>query len=129
MQTFVYPAKIVYIYEAGVFEAIIDLGFKVHYKARLRLKGFTLTDQDIAVIQQAKHFAMDIFLDKRAIIRTHKQGREWLADVFLPGTTQRFAPAQVVIDGKSFVDMNTYLQLAAAYEFDSQMSDWEAGDF
>lgn len=130
MQTFVYPAKIVYIYDAGTFEAIVDLGFKVHYKARLRLKEFVLPDpHDIVASQQAKRFVMDIFLDKRAIVRTSKQGREWLADVFLPGTTQRFQAAEVKIDGTSFVDMKTYVHLAAAYDFDASMSDWVVGDF
>lgn len=128
MQTFVYPAKIVYIYEAGKFEAIIDLGFKVHTKSTLHLRGYAPPETG-RLPRAAKQCVMQMFLDKRAILRSYKQGRDWYVDAFFPGNSQVFADAIIEIDGRPYLDMAQCLSVLERYDFDHTVSDWVYEEF
>jgi hypothetical protein len=128
MRAFVYPAKIVYVYEANVLEAIIDLGFALRQKKTLRVDGLEVpslrnpNDEDRRTALLAKKLVMDSFLNKDVYVATIKRSSNYYADVFLPGDSQH-REAVVEVDGVPFVDLATYVKVLSRYDFDTKLSD------
>jgi len=88
-----YKAKIKSVYDGdGAFEAIVDLGMKIHISKKIRLLGIDTPEMRGEQLQAAKvvrDFVRELILDKDVIIHTKrdstgKYGR-LLADIFIGG--------------------------------------------
>lgn len=128
MRAFVYPAKIVYVYEAGVLEAIIDLGFALRQKRTLRVDNLDIpslrnpNDEDRRTALLAKKLVMDSFLNKDVFVATIRRNNNYYAEVYLPGDSKH-KEAVVFVDGVPFVDLAQYVKVLARYDFDVKQSD------
>lgn len=85
-----YRAKIVGVYDGDSVTALVDLGFKINFTIKIRLRG--INTPEIRGVERpegliAKARVVDLILNKDVILKTHKDrtgkyGR-YLGEVFL----------------------------------------------
>ena len=90
---YTYKAKCVTVVDGDVYDFLIDLGFNLTYKARVRLADASTpeiraaTEAERQHARSAKSFVERLMLDKTVTVTTHKSnvafGR-FLATVILP---------------------------------------------
>lgn len=105
MKIRVYPAQIVYVYDADTIRADVDLGFEVWARrVPLRIFGIDAPEMGTDEGRAARDFVRDLFPPGRdVIIRTHgreKYGR-WLAEVnFTDPDAGTLGLADVLLDAR-----------------------------
>lgn len=85
-----YRAKIVGVYDGDSVTALVDLGFKINFTIKIRLRG--INTPEIRGVERpegliAKARVVDLILNKDVILKTHKDrtgkyGR-YLGEIFL----------------------------------------------
>lgn len=87
-----YNAFITRIVDGDTFEAIVDLGFEIKYKIRIRLKDIDTpetwrpkSEAEREHGEEATKFVKNLIENKNVIIKTYKQGiyNRYIADVFV----------------------------------------------
>jgi micrococcal nuclease len=91
---YIYKATVTYIVDGDTVDVIVDLGFNIFHKVRLRLNGIDtpeLRDRDPekrARGVEARRRVIELLQDREVVIeskKTDKFGR-WLADIYLEST-------------------------------------------
>lgn len=88
---YLYKAKIVKVIDGDTVDAVLDLGFYMSAKLRLRLNGINtpeLTSQDVreaSNARQAKMILASLVESKDVLLKTYKADKygRWLADIIL----------------------------------------------
>lgn len=85
-----YRAKIIGVYDGDSVTALVDLGFKINFTIKIRLKGINTPEirgkeRSEGLIAKAR--VVDLILNKDVILKTHKDrtgkyGR-YLGEIFL----------------------------------------------
>jgi micrococcal nuclease len=92
-QRFIYDATIVNIVDGDTVDAVIDLGFSLTMKLRLRFYGIDtqeMNDKDPVLreqAQRAKASVSDRILNKQVVLETYKPDKygRYLADIYYAG--------------------------------------------
>ena len=84
---FTYNANIYNVVDGDTIDAIVDLGFKLYIKMRLRLAGIDTPEKNTPLGKVVKQFVTDSLLDKNVVIQTTKPDKygRTLATVILAG--------------------------------------------
>jgi hypothetical protein len=129
MKPYVYHAKVIYVYDATTYEVIVDLGFHVHMKAKIKIKdldtpGFhSLDTEEQKRAQFAKKIAVNSLLNKHVLIETEK-GKPgiWNVSMFLPGST-KFENARVADSSTPLIDVRKYFEEMSDFGYDQNRVD------
>jgi len=87
-----YKARIIDVYDGDTATAIVDLGFHVSKKIKMRFYGIDTPEirgeeRDLGLI--SKQRVVDLILNKEVMIKTYKDKKDkygrWLAEIYLPG--------------------------------------------
>jgi endonuclease YncB( thermonuclease family) len=115
MNRYSYSAVIVRVVDGDTVYAKVDLGFHVYVEMALRLNGIDtaeifrpVNDIERTHGMKAKNFLIDLILNKKVVINTHKTGKygRWIADIYLDDKSV----VQELIDNK-FEKRSNYLLL------------------
>ena len=86
-----YKATITDVYDGDSVTAIVDLGFKISIKLKLRLSGINAPEirgEEKSLGLVSKERLSQLILNKEVIIKTSKDRQEkygrWLAEIYLP---------------------------------------------
>jgi micrococcal nuclease len=110
-----YSAKVIRVVDGDTMDVLVDLGFCVHFRVRLRLSGIDCPETHGAVAVPegltAMQFTKDKVEGKQVILKTHKQEKygRYLAEVFIPDDK-----GNLKIEGK-LNDMLVQANLARPY--------------
>jgi hypothetical protein len=120
----VYNAKVIYVYDAATYEMIVDLGFHVHMKAKVRIVDFdipsfhSLDAEEQKRAQFSKKFAVNMLLNRRVLIETEKgKSGLWGVQMYLPGTT-KYEAARVPGSGTPLIDVRRYFEEMSDFGYD-----------
>lgn len=90
-----YKATITDVYDGDSVTAIVDLGFKIFTKLKIRLAGINTPEikgEDREAGLVSKDRLTELILNKEVIIKTSKDKQEkygrWLAEIYLPEQAQ-----------------------------------------
>lgn len=90
-----YKATITDVYDGDSVTAIVDLGFKIFTKLKIRLAGINTPEikgEDREAGLVSKDRLTELILNKEVIIKTSKDKQEkygrWLAEIYLPEQEQ-----------------------------------------
>lgn len=113
---YTYVASIIRVVDGDTFDCLIDVGFGIQMKDRIRLKGINTPELPTQKGKEAKQVLTEI-LGKcpRVIMRTRKSGNfgRWLGDVFaLPGCAD---PVKIAAEGEYVNQMMMDKGLAEGY--------------
>lgn len=129
MKPYTYHAKVIYVYDAMTYEVIVDLGFHVHMKARVKISGLdapcfhSIDAEEQKHAQHAKKLAVNLLLNKHVIIETEKgKNGVWNINMFLPGVT-KYESARLVDCGVSLVKVREYFEEMSNYGYDQNKLD------
>jgi micrococcal nuclease len=90
-QDYVYNATVLDVYDADTCTLVIDLGFKVYIKEKVRLSGIDTPEirtknlMEKRAALKARDFVRKMILEKTVTISTRKEGKfgRYIADIFL----------------------------------------------
>lgn len=101
---FEYKAKITNVVDGDTVDAIIDLGFKITSKQRLRVARIDTPERGENGYQEAKEFVQHCVLNKEVDIKSEKISK-W-----------GYYLAEVYIEGRNLSDMLIAANLAKSYD-------------
>jgi hypothetical protein len=129
VKPYVYHAKVIYVYDATTYELIVDLGFHVHMKAKVKILDLdtpnfhSLDAEEQKRAQFAKKIAVNTLLNRRVLIATEK-GKYglWNVRMFLPGTT-KIESARVLESSTPLINIQQYFEAMSDYGYDQNRVD------
>lgn len=77
------------VVDGDTVDAMIDLGFKLYTKQRLRLSGLDTPERGQEGFSEAKQYMIDMVLNKPVVIQTEKTSKfgYYLAEIFLENSS------------------------------------------
>lgn len=130
-QSYIYEAKVIYVLEGGLYDMVIDTGFYIFVRQRVRPFSITIpslrstTPEEKVAGRRAKDCAMKLLLHRPVLIETFKEQRydsTWSANIYLPVDSQ-YTQTQVVLDGISYTDAVKYLKVLSDNGWDTEKID------
>lgn len=119
VKRFVHSAKILFVHEGNLFDALFDLGFNITVRQPVRIRGLDLPElrspdtKAREIAKKAKDCSMRLLLNKWCLIETFKEGRRptiWPGHIFLSAQT-RYGDTRIIVEGEEYVDVCKYLRL------------------
>jgi micrococcal nuclease len=90
---YTYKAKIISVYDGDTVTAIVDLGFKISFKIKIRLAGIDTPEIRGEERPQgliSKQRLEELILNKEVILHTQKDKQEkfgrWLGEIYIPNS-------------------------------------------
>ena len=91
MEKYIYKAKVLSVYDADTCTLLIDVGFNIHLKEKVRFFGVdtpeirTTNDKEKALGLEARDYVRKEILGKTINLQTYKEGKfgRYLVDIFL----------------------------------------------
>lgn len=90
---YTYKAKLIKCVDADTLDLLIDIGFNIHIKERVRLYGINCPETRTRDLEekkrglQAKAYVKDMLKGKEILVQTHKDGKgkfgRYLVEVFM----------------------------------------------
>ena len=81
---YIYKATVCYVVDGDTIDVIVDLGFKVMTKKRLRLARINTPERGYTGYQEAKDYLTKNYLGKNLKLRSSKTGKygRWIAEIY-----------------------------------------------
>lgn len=127
MNPYLYRAKVIYVVEGNVYDVVVDLGFRVHFRERLSLEGLDVPDLksgnrlDRNLARGAKDCAMGLLLQKDVFLETfrrHSRQVRWSANIYLPIQKTKVVSSVVHLEGVEYISVCKYMRQLCDWNYD-----------
>lgn len=97
-----YRARCVHVIDGDTIDVLMDLGFEISHKMRLRLAGVNTPERGQPGYAEAAQAVSDLILGREVIVRTHKDRQEkygrYLGEVLAVGADRTVN--QILLDNQ-----------------------------
>jgi len=123
---YVYNGKIIYVHDAGTYDVVLDLGFRITTKFRIKLADFEFPhyrskdEDERSRAKRAKDCAMKLLLNRRVLIKSYLESGhwdKWTAELYLVGTNTALDWVKISSEGRELVSVSKYFSLLAENDY------------